>query len=173
MTGFFDIDLGLGDDVGSARKGKHRINTDVGIDTSFDIGKFSNDDFNLNLGFGSSKGSGGVTDLAKDINAAVDDFKKGYNFMKADIKGIKGGITPGAKLLRGDVQRGVGFLKKRFGKKQRQPSERMHRPTFYVAYVQGGVMRKAQFTNKTQARAFREKYLASGIGDEVSNVIER
>ena len=170
--GYFDIDLGLGDDVGQPKR-KHRIDTDIGIDTSFNIGKFSNEDFNLNLGLGSSKGDGGVSDMAKDINAAIGDFKKGYDFMKSDMKGIKEGITPGAKLLRGDVQKGYGFLKKRFGKKQRQPSERMRMPQYYVAYVQGGVMRKAQFTNKNQARAFREKFLASGVGDEVSNVIER
>lgn len=168
--GYFDIDLGLGDDVGLPKK-KHKIDTDIGIDTSFNIGKFTNDDFNLNLGFGSSKGSGGVSDMAKDINAAIGDFKKGYDFMKSDIQGIKSGITPGAKLLKGDVQKGVGFLKKRFGKKKQL--EQFRRPQYYVAYVQGGVMKKANFTNKTHARAFREKFLASGVGDEVSDVIER
>ena len=117
--GYFDIDLGLGDDVGQPKR-KHRIDTDVGIDTSFNIGKFSNDDFNLGLGFGGSstdKG-GGVSDIAKDITSAVEDFKKGYNFMKSDIQGIKDGITPGVKLLKGDVQKGIGFLKKRFKKKE-------------------------------------------------------
>jgi len=136
MTGFFDIDLGLGDDVGSARKGKHRINTDVGInkiDMSLDLGNvdfgldiklgspknndgLSNDEFGLNLGLGSSQGNG-ISDIAKDITSAVDDFKKGYNFMKSDIQGIKGAVGPGAGLLKGDVKKCIGFLKKRFGKK--------------------------------------------------------
>lgn len=142
---YFDIDIPGFNTIGKAIK-KERIDIDYGgfLD---DLPRIENS-------------------FMKDARKVYSDYKKG----KQTVKQIKVDLEPGFIYATKQTRRGLTGLRKRFGKKQ---TERMHRPQFYVAYVQGGVMRKAQFTNKTQARAFREKYLASGVGDEVSNVIER
>lgn len=150
---FFDLDFGidLGLDIHKAGKAIRREKIDV------DYGGFMNDLPRIEGLFKRDVKSGkkiykNYKAIKKDVQSIGSDFKSDFNFAKKE------------------TQRGISGLRKRFAKK---PETRMHKPQYYVAYVQGGVMRKAQFTDKTRARAFREKYLASGIGDEVSNVLER
>jgi len=147
--------------------GRNDFKIDIDIPGFGSIGKaIRKEKINIDYGGFLADLTGIEKGYMKDVKKVHSDYKK----TKQNIKQIKVDVTPSFNYVKKQSKIGLGRLRKRLGTKQ---SERMYVPKYYVAYVQGGVMRKAQFTNKTQARAFREKFLASGIGDEVSNVIER
>ena len=59
----------------------------------------------------------------------------------------------------------------RFTRRVQQPTQRPR--SYYVATEINGVQRVHPFTDRNRAKAFRERYKAAGVYDQVSDVVER
>lgn len=143
-----------------ARKRKDSIDLGIGS-LDLGLGGMYSKPFRIDLGMGQENINlrDGITGMRNDISGLVRDSRTGYQAAKKTYNTARQRAVPA---VRGAQLRGKGFISK------------LRKPKNFTIYTQrDGVIRPHNFATYRQAMEFRQRAVASGAYDNVSQVPEQ